>query len=118
MTETKLRSMSATVNTRTLNDHTIFFLKSYETYVAAYYPVANAIYFAPKYACSVTTKKHVRAFFADYAGASLSIPDVREQLTGARWDGEQRTLMVGGRLFNAYTCSQSQFTDMLWRSKS
>lgn len=118
MTETKLRSMSATVYARTFDNREIYILKSYETIVAAYYPIANAIYLGPKYDCSQTTMKHVRAFFSDYASITVSIPDLRKQIEGMSFDGEYRCIELDGFEFNAYTCSQSQLTDMLWRSQN
>ena len=116
--EKRLRSMSATVHTRKYDNNVVYILKSYETIVAAYYPVANELYFGPKYDCSQTTMKHVRAFFSDYVGVDVSIPDLRKQMTNMCFDGEFRTIKLDGVEFNAYTCSQSQLTDMMWRSKA
>lgn len=118
MNEKQLRHMSATVHTRKFNNNVVYILKSYETIVAAYYPVANELYFGPKYDCSQTTMKHVRAFFSDYVGVEVSIPDLRKQMTNMRFDGEFRMIKLDGVEFNAYTCSQSQLTDMMWRSKA
>lgn len=118
MNTKQLRHMSATVYARTFDNREIYMLISYETIVAAYYPIANAIYLGPKYDCSQTTMKHVRAFFSDYASITVSIPDMRKQIEDMSFDGEYRCIELDGVEFNAYTCSQSQLTDMMWRSKS
>lgn len=118
MTTKQLRHMSATVHTRKFNNNVVYILKSYETIVAAYYPVANELYLGSKYDCSQTTMKHVRAFFSDYVGVDVSIPDLRKQIDNMWFDGEFRTIKLDGREFNAYACSQSQLTDMMWSSKA
>ena len=129
--EKQLRSMSATVQTRMLCGRAIMFLRSYDTIVMAYYPIANALYISPYYDCSQTTMKHVRAFLQDYADVTVSIPDLRKRIDGMTFDLENRSIMLDGMSFdldyrsimldgepfNVFTCSQQQMLYMFHRSQ-
>lgn len=113
----QLRSMSAIVHTRALDGWGFLFLRSYDTIVAAYYPIANALYFSPYYGCSHTTLKHIRAFLKDYANVTVSIPELLIRLEDMTFNLDHRSIMLDGRRFNVFTCSQQQILYMFNRSQ-
>ena len=97
MTEKQLRHMNAIVYTRNVNGYPIHILQSYYSVVAAWYPTASMLYLSPHFDCSQTTKKHVRAFMADYAGIDFSIKELKAAVNvGRPFDGEVMRANIGG----------------------
>lgn len=75
MTTKQLRRMSATVE---LLDNDIVRLVSYNSVVMDYDMQGNTLTVYNHFDCSVTTRKHIRAFLSDYVHIEAGVPDVRD----------------------------------------